>query len=335
MKFERMGLFSALLIFSLGTVLLLVNSCQHDGTPADQMPEVCFTEQVLPIFQNSCGTSGCHDSRGAAGYVFTDYAGIIKAINPGNADKSKAYKAMTSTFQLMPPNNALPIDKRTIIRLWIEQGAKQTTCGIPIPAGTNADGSIITKSGTLWACYDRDIQPILLSSCAVSGCHNATTHKEGVDFSSYAKTLERINKGNPTKSELYNAITSSSGSEHFMPPKPYSALSKAAIDTIYSWIKRGGLNEECASPCDTTGTIGYTSHVKSIIDLSCASCHSGANPQGGINLTTASNLQAIAKTGKLLGAVKRQSGYKSMPPTYSLSTCEVKQIELWINQGYN
>jgi uncharacterized membrane protein len=289
----------------------------------------------LPVFQNSCGTSGCHDGRGEAGYVFTDYTSIMEAITPGNADKSKAYKAMTSTFRLMPPNNALPESKRTIIRLWIEQGAQETTCGTPVTIGSNPDSLTVNKSGTKWACYDRDIQPILMSSCAVSGCHDATTHNEGIDFSSYTKTLHAITAGNPSGSELYHAITATPGTEHFMPPKPYSPLSKTAIDTIYSWIKRGGLNEECASQCDTTGTIGYTSHIKSIIDLSCVSCHGANNPNAGITLLTASDVETAAKSGKLLGSVKRQTGHKAMPPTYALSSCEVKQIELWIKQGYN
>lgn len=126
MKITRFGFISALLIFGLGSLLFLVNSCKHDGIPADQFPTVNFNEQILPIFQNSCGTSGCHDSRGEAGYVFTDYSNIMKAITAGDADKSTAYKAITSTFQLMPPNNALPIEKRTLIRLWIEQGANET-----------------------------------------------------------------------------------------------------------------------------------------------------------------------------------------------------------------
>lgn len=123
------GFFSATLILGLGSLLLLVNSCQHEGIPADRMGTICFTEQVLPIFQNSCGTSGCHDSKTAEeGYVFTDYASIMKAITPGNADKSKAYQAMISTFEIMPTDNPLPATKRTIIRLWIEQGAKETEC---------------------------------------------------------------------------------------------------------------------------------------------------------------------------------------------------------------
>lgn len=137
MKKTRIGFLSAFLILGLGSVSVLINSCQHEGVPADQLDQICFQEQILPIFQNSCGTSGCHDSRGEAGYVFTDYASIMKGITAGNADKSKAYQAMTSTFQLMPPDNALPVSKRTLVRLWIEQGARQTTCGTTKSTGTN------------------------------------------------------------------------------------------------------------------------------------------------------------------------------------------------------
>ncbi len=127
MKDNRIGFLKLLFMIGGGFMLFLVSSCKHDGVPADQFPEVCFQSEVLPIFQNSCAT--CHGgSRSEAGLDFSNYTGIMKAITAGNADKSKAYKAMTSTFQLMPPDNALPIDKRTTIRLWIEQGAKETTC---------------------------------------------------------------------------------------------------------------------------------------------------------------------------------------------------------------
>lgn len=318
-----------LILFTI-ILLFVASSCKHDSIPADQFEQICFTEQVLPIFQNSCGTSGCHDSKSAKnGLSYIDYTSIMKSITPGDAAKSKAYQAITSVFEIMPPDNPLPQDKRTIIRVWIEQGAKETHC-----SGTETNNGS-TKSGTDWACYDRDIQPILMSSCAVSGCHDSKTHKEGIDFSSYAKTLATISKGNPSSSKLYKAITANPSSEDFMPPKPYSPLSRAAIDSIYSWIKRGGLNEECTSVCDTSGIIAYSSHIKSLIDLSCASCHGSSNPSGGIKLTTAAEVQAVAKSGKLLGALKRQTGFTAMPPSYSLASCEIRQVELWIKLGYN
>jgi hypothetical protein len=109
-----------------GFVLLcfLLFSCKHDGTPAGDLPQINFTEQVLPIFQNSCAISGCHNGNGGEShYVFNDYSGIMQAVAPGDAEKSKAYKAITSTLELMPPNSALSTDQRTIIWLWIEQGA--------------------------------------------------------------------------------------------------------------------------------------------------------------------------------------------------------------------
>lgn len=126
---SSVGFLSALLILVLGLILSTTNSCTHEGISADQMEEICFTQQILPIFQNSCATAECHDAATAEdGYIFTDYTNIMKSINPGNASKSKAYEAITSNSEIMPPDNPLPLDKRILIRLWIEQGAKETTC---------------------------------------------------------------------------------------------------------------------------------------------------------------------------------------------------------------
>jgi len=122
MKNIRSFPFSTLLIFGLGTIIFLTFSCKHAGVPADQMPQVAFSD-VLPIFQSYCAT--CHDGKGGESRLnFTDYAGIMKSITPGNASKSSAYQAMIGTFNIMPPNIAMPTSKRTLIRLWIDQGAK-------------------------------------------------------------------------------------------------------------------------------------------------------------------------------------------------------------------
>lgn len=317
-----------LVVGIMGSILFMVVSCEHEGIPADQLEQVCFDQQVLPIFQNSCATSGCHDANTAEeGYVFTDYANIMKVITPGNASKSEAYKAITSAFEIMPPHNPLPMEKRILIRIWIEQGAKQTSCDT---VTSNPD----TKSGTQWACFERDIQPILNSSCAVANCHDAITHKDGINLSNYATAFATIRPGNPEGSKLYKAIIENPNSEDFMPRKPYSALSHASIDTIYSWIKRGGLYEECASICDTVGTIVYSKHIKPIFDRSCTSCHGAYNPSGGIKLLSSTDIQTVAKSGKLLAAIHRTGTY-AMPPSYSLNSCQLRTIELWINQGYN
>lgn len=126
---KQAGFVPLLIVLVPASCLWLLHSCSHEGIPADQMKQVCFTSHVLPVFQNSCATTGCHDAATAEdNYIFTDYANILKAITPGNASKSKAYRAITSHSEIMPPSNPLPMDKRILIRLWIEQGAKETTC---------------------------------------------------------------------------------------------------------------------------------------------------------------------------------------------------------------
>jgi hypothetical protein len=332
MGIKKLGLLTFLLATVFVPFLLVTNSCEHESIlPANQQP-VCFTTEVLPIFQNSCATSGCHNQQSHEhGLDLSTYSGIMEAISPGNPNKSAAYQAIIGSGEgLMPPGNPLSQDKRMLIRLWIEQGAEETTCPNESTEGGNGP-----KSGTLWACFDRDIDPILQSSCALAGCHNSTSHAAGIDLSSYSKVLAIIKKGDAAGSKLYRAITASQNSDDFMPPKPYSPLSRAAIDTIKSWINRGGLNEECAAACDTTGIMTYAAHIKPIMDLSCVSCHGNTSPSGGINLTSWSSVKSAAQTGKLLPAVKRQAGYQAMPPSYSLSDCEIKQIENWIAQGYN
>jgi mono/diheme cytochrome c family protein len=122
MKNKKLGFFKLSLMIGIGFTLFLVNSCKHDGVPVDQLPQIPFSE-VLPIFTQNCAT--CHDGQGESGGLkLTDYPSIKNAVKAGNSSQSKAYQAMISTFQLMPPNNPLTTSQRTTIRLWIDQGAK-------------------------------------------------------------------------------------------------------------------------------------------------------------------------------------------------------------------
>ena len=122
MKNKRIGFFKLSLMIGVGFFPFLFSSCKHDGVPMDQLPQIPFSE-VLPIFTQNCAT--CHGGNGESrGLAFTDYPSIMRSIQAGNSSKSPAYQAMISTFQLMPPNNPLTTSQRTMIRLWIDQGAK-------------------------------------------------------------------------------------------------------------------------------------------------------------------------------------------------------------------
>lgn len=121
MKIKRIGNYSASMIVGLVFVLYLFYSCKHDGIPATDMTPVPFSK-VKVIYSSYCGT--CHNGNGGESrYNFNDSIDIINSVVPYNASKSKSYQSMTSTIQIMPPDKALPTNERTLIRIWIEQGA--------------------------------------------------------------------------------------------------------------------------------------------------------------------------------------------------------------------
>lgn len=301
-------------------------SCRHEAIIGDKFPEICFEQEVLPIFRNSCSMTGCHDGRGENHYVFDNYLDISHAVVAGNPNQSPAYKAIITSFGegRMPPDNPLSLENRTIIRLWIEQGARLTSCQ---DASTEPPGYVNPR-----ACFQRDILPVLVSSCAMAGCHDAVTHKEGYSFVGYSTTFTTVRPGDPAGSKLYQVITTSSGEER-MPPSPYVRLSQAAIDSIAAWIRYGALDEFCGEVCDTTSAVTYSGVIWPVVQVSCRGCHSGTSPGGGVRLESYADVAAVAANGVLMNALKG-NGVPKMPPAGSLSTCRIRQFELWINSGY-
>lgn len=105
-----------------------ITSCTHKADISG-FPDVCFDTEILPIFTNSCAISGCHDVGGER-IPLNNYTNISRAVVPGDPEASDVYKAITSSWgeKKMPPDQPLSIDNRTIIRLWIEQGAVEVKC---------------------------------------------------------------------------------------------------------------------------------------------------------------------------------------------------------------
>jgi len=103
-------------------------SCEHKTYEPTELREVNFQDEVLPIFQTSCGISGCHDAGTAEkGYVYVDYASVMKSVVAGDPAKSEAYSAIIQKLGgYMPPANPLNEESRSLIRIWIEQGAQNT-----------------------------------------------------------------------------------------------------------------------------------------------------------------------------------------------------------------
>lgn len=322
MKIKPICLLLALIIFTL--TFLFIPSCRHNADISG-LPEMCFSGDVFPVFQNNCSISGCHGGGGESDLSFSGYEEIMRGVVPGKPYSSAVYKAIIAAGGegRMPPRRPLSIENRTIIRLWIEQGAAQTTCDT---SGNNG-GSQITKR----ACFSRDILPVLVSKCGSAGCHDAATAREGYDFTSYTGAMSAVIAGNPGQSKLYQTITS--GGENKMPPSSSPQLTVAEIDSIGKWISYGALNETCGETCDTINTVTFSGVIWPVVQTSCTGCHSGGSPSGGVSLGSYNDVAAAAANGMLINALKG-NGVAKMPPSGSLSVCRIRQFEIWVNNGY-
>ena len=109
-----------------------------------------------------------------------------------------------------------------------------------------------------------EIMPIIASNCAMSGCHDAVTHAEGVNLTSYARILKYVTPGNASNSELYSVIVTSNSGRR-MPPPPRSPLTAAQIAKIQKWINQGARNNSCSGGCDTT-QFAYSAVIKPMLD---------------------------------------------------------------------
>ncbi|HSI91455.1 MAG TPA: c-type cytochrome domain-containing protein [Adhaeribacter sp.] len=183
--------------------------------------------------------------------------------------------------------------------------------------------------------FQRDILPILLSNCTMSGCHNATDRRDGVNLTSYASVMATadVRPGNPGNSDLYEAITENDVRKRM--PYQLPPLPAAQIDLIRRWIQQGALDETCSnSTCDTTN-VTFTATIKPLVQNNCQGCHSGgAAASGGLDFTTHGGLAAVALNGRLEGAVTHATGFSPMPKNGNkLNDCQIAQIRKWISNG--
>jgi hypothetical protein len=150
MKSDKIYLSLSLLMIL--TIVSWISSCSHQANIAD-MPEICFEGDVKPIFNSFCAKQGCHDGTGESDLVLNTYLEISQAVVPGNPNSSKLYNAITVTWgeNKMPPDQPLSLENRTLIRLWIEQGARPTVC--PVITLNGESGGSVSKLPTTGSFY--------------------------------------------------------------------------------------------------------------------------------------------------------------------------------------
>lgn len=116
----------------ISTSIVLVHSCKNKKKKCTTPSTVSFKNDVQPIFDANCTTSGCHSGTNPKGNLNLEatvsYAQLMNSqsgyINTSNATSSLLYSSMNSVNNPMPPNGKLDHCTLEIIKTWIEQGAK-------------------------------------------------------------------------------------------------------------------------------------------------------------------------------------------------------------------
>lgn len=179
--------------------------------------------------------------------------------------------------------------------------------------------------------FQQQVLPILISNCAVPGCHNtATDDNDWIQITDYNSLM---NSGIVQNGDLLEAITENDPND-LMPPPPQAPLTASQISLISSWIQQGAQNNSCASSVCDTLNVTYSGSIVPLIQQRCLGCHSGGSPQGGINLSTWSAVNAVAADGRLGRSVTHDPTGIPMPPSSPIMpACEVRTFMIWIDAG--
>lgn len=211
----------------------------------------------------------------------------------------------------------------------------------PIDTTGGPDTTLLTSDCDPDTVYFvNDIYPLFLSNCAISGCHDAETHEEGIVLSTYEDIIESdiIDIWDPTDCDLYEVITETGGDDR-MPPPPMSKLTTAEIAMLVTWMEQGGLNNACTD-CDTAA-VTYSGTIAVILDAYCTGCHDHSTPAGDIDLTqyvggaSFEGVADVAEDGRLMGSLLFETGYIGMPQGATpLPSCLIDQVSAWVDAGY-
>jgi hypothetical protein len=317
-------------------VLLLfmaVWSCKHepDDIPGpdppgpDPEPEQCdtlnvtYNGDVYPIFEQYC--IWCHSGAIPEGGIdLTDYETVAFLAQSGQLLGAINHEA---GYSPMPKDaDQLSFCKIRTITIWFND----TTFPEP-PGGHPCDPDTVY--------FERDLLPILLSSCAQPGCHDAITQQDGVRLTDYASVMEtgKVKPFDPEGSDMYENVVETDPDKR-MPPPPLDPWPQENIDLLYKWINQGAQNLFCdEEPCDTTN-VTYTGVISGMIQKHCLGCHNNNNPLGGLSLEGYNNVLAVANDGRLLGVINHEAGYPAMPKNAAkLSDCKILQTQTWIDNG--
>lgn len=119
--------------FLTGFTMLLFTGCYKDKTVIFDTGEeitrpVGFASDIIPIFNNSCNSSGCHNAGGVAPDLSSvnAYTSLANGgyINTGTPESSELLLWMTGKKGTPMPLSGPNKDYNALILAWIKQGAQ-------------------------------------------------------------------------------------------------------------------------------------------------------------------------------------------------------------------
>lgn len=119
-----------LAVVMVGFLVTLVFSCKYDDAlPPEPDPgiQISFANDIIPIFNASCNSSGCHngagpspDLREAVAYESLFGGSLIDTLHP---DQSELYLWMSGQRGLPMPVEGVNASYVATVLQWIDQGA--------------------------------------------------------------------------------------------------------------------------------------------------------------------------------------------------------------------
>jgi mono/diheme cytochrome c family protein len=319
----------SLFLAFVAVALIFTGACKHDPIEGPDIPppppdecdtaNVTYPGTVFPILDQYC--ISCHSGTSpSAGLDFTDYETIAFIAQNGALLGSIRHE---EGFSPMPQSGDKLSDCNIAkFEIWI----RDTTFTEP-PGGIPCDPDTVY--------FENTILPLLQSSCGIAGCHDPSSAQDDVILTDYASIIETgdVDPFDPDGSDLYEVLVEDDP-DKIMPPPPRNPLTNDQIQSVYSWIIQGALNNYCDElECDTVN-VTFSATVWPVIQNRCFGCHSGATPSGGVSLEDHADMVAAANSDRLMGAIRHEPGYSPMPQNGAkLSDCNITQIQKWINNG--
>ncbi len=205
--------------------------------------------------------------------------------------------------------------------------------GLPDDPGKELPELVESNCDSDTVYFQNTILPLVVSSCATTGCHDKASHKDGIILTDYASIIKtgEIKPGDPEDSEFFETLTDDG--DDLMPPPPYNPLNTDQIQQIRTWITQGAKNNVCHDGCDTT-QLTFSETIWPMMQSYCTGCHSSVSPGGGIVIAGYDDMLALAGNGSLMGSIRYESAYSPMPINKALSECSITQLQKWIDDGF-